>query len=563
MPEHTEYSRQDVRTIGAVMRTFVRAYRAGQMYLANSPMLPKAIDDAREAFRTLWSQESSLTLTITERALLVEAHEVYREDERSSTALPWLLYRDGLRELVLRPGFEESEFDTLLALLQSTRGATSDDDDLVTLLWLANFQHIGFRNVEWAADFDGAHTDRDFLDGGETSVNAPPRMAHAVEAAPPGDGPPPGIVRLDEEQSSVMALDPIDARALQIAIRQEYATDRLPAVIDSLFDILETQNDIAVRDEVCELLDRLVTDALARDQYATVGRILRGVRAVGTRQVPIHEESRVALLAIADVVQAPAVVKRLLASIDMGQVVTTPELLAALFDGLGVDATATVVVWHTQAPASAMRTQVETLLVQQFETRLTLLRRLLDDPAPAVVQGALHFARLVANVALVPSLTRLFRDGAEAQRADAALALAAVASPGAMDVLMQAIAHDHRDVRVAVYKAIAATQYGAAFPKLSRELDTRALRKADLTEKRAFMEALVAAGRDGATPLLDGLLNGKSLLGYKEPPEMRACAAYGLGLLNTTAAAKSLERAAGTADQLVKRAVSQAMRGSS
>ena len=56
------------------------------------------------------------------------------------------------------------------------------------------------------------------------------------------------------------------------------------------------------------------------------------------------------------------------------------------------------------------------------------------------------------------------------------------------------------------------------------------------------------------------MLNGRSLLGRRESPEIRACAALALGKLGSPAAAKALEGARNETDPVVRSAVSRALR---
>jgi len=66
---------------------------------------------------------------------------------------------------------------------------------------------------------------------------------------------------------------------------------------------------------------------------------------------------------------------------------------------------------------------------------------------------------------------------------------------------------------------------------------------------------------DGGIAFLDGVLNGKSMFGKREDPELRACAAMALGRVGTRKAHEALERSGGEKDIVVRNAVSRAMRG--
>jgi HEAT repeat protein len=110
-------------------------------------------------------------------------------------------------------------------------------------------------------------------------------------------------------------------------------------------------------------------------------------------------------------------------------------------------------------------------------------------------------------------------------------------------------------------RAIQARAYRAALPRLDAAVKGRAVRDADLSEKMAVFEAYGALCGDTGVATLDAMLNGKSLFGRRDDPELRACAAMSLGRIGTPAAQESLQRAANEKDVVVRNAVSRALRG--
>ena len=97
-------------------------------------------------------------------------------------------------------------------------------------------------------------------------------------------------------------------------------------------------------------------------------------------------------------------------------------------------------------------------------------------------------------------------------------------------------------------------------PRLLAVLRAKETRATDLGEKMALFEAFGSLCGDAGVPELDAILNSKGLLGAKEPPEFRACAARALGLIGSPAAFASLQRASDTKEVVVRSAVLRAMR---
>ena len=136
-----------------------------------------------------------------------------------------------------------------------------------------------------------------------------------------------------------------------------------------------------------------------------------------------------------------------------------------------------------------------------------------------------------------------------------------VGSPAALQAVERSIDDSDRDVRVAAFRVLAARLHTAALPRLLDAVRRKELRAADLSEKMALFEAFGSMCGDAGVSELDTLLNARSLLGAREPAELRACAARALGMVASPLAMAALQRAADTKDVVVRSAVARAMRG--
>ena len=98
-----------VNFVTDLLKAFVKAVRAHQLYLPNNPMHARSLEAVREAFAAMWNHTDELDLQIVETQLKWEGRVVLDEGERTSDNIAWLLYKDGIRELKLLKGFEGDE----------------------------------------------------------------------------------------------------------------------------------------------------------------------------------------------------------------------------------------------------------------------------------------------------------------------------------------------------------------------------------------------------------------------------------------------------------------------
>jgi len=193
-----------------LLRLFVKAARNYQLYPANNPILGASLEALRSGFAPVWEETDELVLAVSETELRWGDQVVHRDDSRGNDALPWTFYKDGIRELRLLPGVEGEEVVKLLDILQRGRVASPEDDDLLTLLWEAEFTLLRYRYVDLT--FEGT---TDVIDG---TPGEPPEqvdvasMAHAESAS--------GIVNVGDFDSTLYFLDEREIEYLQAEVRR-------------------------------------------------------------------------------------------------------------------------------------------------------------------------------------------------------------------------------------------------------------------------------------------------------------------------------------------------------
>jgi hypothetical protein len=549
-----------VTAVEDALRALAKAQRAMQLYLPNNPTRAQAIEQARVAFSRIWKHSPDLALEVHESSFVWESHIVYQDSERGTEGLPWLLHRDGLRAITLHAGFEFSDLESLLSVFQRARTAAADEDDLVTLLWVADLSAVEFRHVELGGVLDFAIADRDRDERGVAARGQAPLAVPASETAAPGDGPPPSLVRVEDFDSTLYFLEPREVSYLQDELKREYAEDQRQNALAILFDLVEmpTLGD-AASSAALGFVDQLLLECLSTGDYEHVSYVLR--EAAATLQRGDHPDAVAeSLRELPARLSEPAVMSQLLQALDEGTRAPVPSLLENLFGELRPTALSPLVTWLGLANASPARAAIERASLRLAGAHTGELARLLEHDDAAVVRGALRVAAQLATPAAVPGLSRVLRGDDPKLRAEAVAALADIGSPGALQALERGVDDADRDVRVAAYRAIATRRHAGALPRLAQALRRKELRAADLGEKMAVFEAYGTLCGDAGVVELDGMLNSRGLLGAKEPAESRACAARALGLIATPLAMEALQRAADTKDVVVRSAVLRAMR---
>jgi hypothetical protein len=136
----------NIAPVEEMLRLLSRAVRARLLYLENNPTYHKALETLKASFSPIWAHADELVFEITDTQILSDGHAVITEAEKTADALPWILYKDGLRELTFARGVEHQEIVDLVQVVAKVRKGGSEDD-LLTLLWELEFSYVKYRSA--------------------------------------------------------------------------------------------------------------------------------------------------------------------------------------------------------------------------------------------------------------------------------------------------------------------------------------------------------------------------------------------------------------------------------
>jgi HEAT repeat protein len=545
----------NIALVEEMLRLLGRAVRAHQMYLHNNPTYLRALENLKGGLAAIWTHVDDVTFEVSDTRLTWEGHVALNEPDKTGDALPWVLYKDGIRELRLSSGVEELEILTLVHILARVRKAPADEDDLLTLLWEHEFSYIKYRYIDLSIEAAAA------IEPPE-DVNRPRLIDSVAIREPPQEVvTPPGVVNLDDFDSTLYFLDDAEMEYLRGEISRHYAADLRSNVVTILLDVFEMQTDPAIRDEICGILDGLLVQLLSSGHLRSVAFMLREINVASNRARDLTPAQRELLLSLPNRMSEPEALAQLLQSLDERVDLPPQSDLDELFEQLRVGALGTIFAWLGRIQSPNVRKLLEGAAGRLAAANTTELIRLIGATEPEVALEAVRRAGATKAAAAVPALSRLLAHGGADMRLAAVLALSEIASAGALQRLERAIDDTERDVRVAAVKAVSARSYRAAMPKIEAVIKGKRVQASDLTEKMAFFEAYGSMCGEAGVATLDSYLNGKGLFGKREDPEVRACSALALGKIATDASFAALRKASTDREVLVRNAVNRALRG--
>jgi HEAT repeat protein len=541
-----------------LIRTIVKGLRAFQMYLPNNPMYQRAEQGIHDAFLPIWSSTQQLTLSVVESDLVWGDQVVYRQPNRSES-FAWMLYKDGMRLLTLKPGVEGEEIVRFLQVVSRARMLQADAaDDLLTLLWEQNFQGVEYQFTEIITD-NLAVLDPQMADlamsqdaSGQEQVRDQVRE-DVIERATGGVDP-------DEFDSTLYFLEEQETRSLKHQVDEEYARDARKAALEALLDTFELQPTSIVRQEILGIFDALFPNLLNKGEFRTVARLLREFRTVATRVTVLDEPLRDHLESYQSRLSEPAILSQLLQSLEESAAMPEDEDIGEVLGELHAEGLETMLTFLPSLKRPAIRRILEVSVDRLGAANTDVVLDILGRTNSEALTGAVGLCQRLTLQVAVPALDKLVGHRDAEVRQGAVEALATIGSPGALTAIERALDDPERTVRLAAVTSVAAREYRGALRRLEAVVQGKGRHELERAEKRQFFETYALVAGPPALPLLSDILEPRGLFRRRESSETRTCAAYAIARLRTPEARGILERIQQDKDLPVRNAAARALR---
>ena len=542
MPEELEREDADparLALISDIFRTLTKTVKTFNVYPRGNPIYQKFAADLSERFDTFFGSNDDLLLDVEQFSLLYKGSEVfYSEDKTDNIALA--LYVDGIREICFHKGLSLEEIVDFIEILRLAPKEENVEDDIVTLLWEKDFEHVSYFVPEEVDEMD-ISMERDILPEGGFGENvAAGGASHlGVTARPTAD------LQGEELTSDEVAAIKTEAEQMD----RDYL---LGSAVDLFLELMPSERemssyaaylksiswvaDLKVKEKdydgflaVLEKLRHFSDSSVFPEQKAAVDDVIREMGSLENMRVMFRAESGADVLA------------RYLSLLGSGSISEMIEILGELEDRRMRRFLCGVLAGFASADMKA------------FEGRL-------EDGRWFLVRNLVMILGMTKDVRAVKIIGKVAKHPEVRGRREVVRALKTIHSPEAKAVLMSFIEDSDPGVRIDALTAL--RRYGGAdlFSALKKIIAGEDFRERSFNEKREMLDAFGDLGKGEAFPVLAALFRKKGLFEREENVALRACAAYGLGHVGTDEAVTLLEKEKDSKKDILREACRKALR---
>jgi hypothetical protein len=554
-----------------VLKAMAKLVGGRKIYADNNPRLAQFRDELATSLREFFALEDELVLTIDQFVIHWQEQVVY-ENQRRDESLAFILFKDGIGELTISPAAIGAETDSLVRILADELHHVSNDEDVVTRFWNADFQHITYRvlddyleperdataeqppGIEETADHHELlpslnDKGRVIIHRSDSLVSLDLLLREVARRHHPNVGEDEAELAYQRLLRSTFSAPADEMELYRHELDQERADDGIAAFFESVHVfLLMADNPTGVRD-ISSVMERLMDFAIAERRPATLLRLVRCLREFEART------------------DLPDLTRRI--SEKLLSRIGNPELVGSLLDGLAeADASADAVIayavaagdvaieplvraLHRGLPPPIHRRICDALIAISPEKASAAIDRL-DVDQPEVAVDAVYLARSLKLDALSPRLRELVFYPDARVKLEMLGWIASHDDADTTNLLLASLSDLDRRVRMRVLEALCERRDARVRERLTEMAFSKELGELHADEQEAVFKTLGCVGDTGTVVQLRAMVEKRRLLPIGKGPDLKLLSIRALERMHDASAVELLTRLCDDPSEAVK-----------
>ena len=481
-------------------------------------------------------------------------------------SLPFLFFKDGLRELRFMEGIEEDELKGLTDIIIQRDNINEFEDDLITLIWEKDFIHISYLATDQFLEETPVvipETREDFRQGVNSELMPASARGDFEEEGAGGDfafgwdsfgkekEPTPGTAR-------VYLLTPEELDSLRKEVEGELDPHFLFQIADIIFEIMASEKETEPYQDAVRILQKLLDEQLAVGDFPKARDLLNRVYILlNTFQLQDWQVETIQQFAenLGNQEHTQQIGRILEKGIDLRLQEVSAYLL--LLKPNAVPGLIKVLGDLTNSKGRRMLCDV---VCELGKTKIDFITQFMDDPRWYLIRNLVYILGRIGQEPSMPYILKAYNLSEPRVQREAVQAAGLIGGPRATSLLTRAL--KNQDLRIRSMAGINLARVGkkAGLPALLEVIQAKDFPKRDPYEVKALFEAVGSIGSNEAIRPLQQILEQKGWLGGGVKDEVRLGAACSLALIGTPEAKAVLQSGVNSRDESIRRSCLEAKR---
>jgi len=544
---------------------FIKTIKAYRFYPPDNPAIKGFKDQLFKKFQFFLSKYPIFKFQVGEYDLSFKGKVLY-ENRDTKASIAFLLYKDGIRELRFMKDIEDWEIQGLMEVIRGSENINELEDDLVTLLWERDFAHISYLATDEFLE-DAPILIPENIDQFRSKLVFKP-LAYNVQVDLQGEEgeEEPDLDKLLSQMSggpsirdrNVYFLTSDEVDRLRGEVESEIDPTFIFHIIDILFEILALEKEKEPYQEAADILGKVLDALVTISEFKKASELLKRLNII----LKTYELSNWQIEAIYKLIQNAGDevrIERIGRILEREEAIRLDEVNEFLVL-LQQNSIKPLIKVLGELKNSKTRRVVCDALSEIGKNSIEFFTPFMDDRRWYLVRNITYILGRIGKEKAIPYIQKAFNHEDIRVRREAVQALGLIGGPKAVSLLAKDLTD--KDARIRAMAAINLGKIGKTIglAALLEVVQSKDFQKKEAPEMKAFLDAIGMVGSNEALPVLQQLLERKSLFGIGKMEGVRGGAANALATIGTPEARAILEKGKDSREESVRNACLQALR---
>ncbi|MDA3895851.1 MAG: HEAT repeat domain-containing protein [Desulfobacteraceae bacterium] len=538
---------EDIQAAKNVIQALVRARKNMMIYPSNNPIYKKTIQNNFEKFNQFFEHSRKLIFQIRRFEIFYQNERVYHNTSKNADNLSLIFFKDGIHELSFKSKMPYEELKTFLEVISLDFEKDVIDDDIVTLLWENDFGHI-----RYIVD-DEFLTDEGYQTQAVAQIQKHLTDPDAFQEVYSYE------IRLDDKLEALPIVEITDMES-QLLLREleDDADNKTDKLIKILFELLYAAKTKEKFSDLEIFFKNTIEYALKHQDIESVNNILARLNTI-LKKGKINEEIRQHIQNIIQFIGKKEIIDLIGEQLDDTKV-TKVRPYRILIEYFEKDAIPPLMyLLNKLKTIHARRLIIDGLVFLGPKDMLPLIKGL-DHKEWYVVRNAVYILRKIGDKSALDPIRKKAGHPDIQVKKEVIMALGELGDENVLQVFEEYLENPEFQVRITTLKALAYMSSEKARKILVDRISGSDFKNKNFNEKIGYFESLSHWKDKQTSDFMIHALKPKGGWTGSKDYEIRACAAYGLGLMKDEQSLKYLYKNQNSKNILLKEYANQAIK---
>jgi hypothetical protein len=563
----------EVKKASNVIQFFKKSFSLIKLYPPENPSAAKSIDLFNNQLGEFLNEYEELAIQLGEFSFSYKGEVVFQDEERRKS-LPFLFYKDGLRELSFHKGLDKQELNEFFRTISEVSDLSPEDADIVNSLWEKNFVYIRYYSMDEFLDQEIGEPTEEIIPFDKAGF-----AKGKVEMTPEDDelfkkdlslviqeGREKGEGEYEGEDAgtgmvpgtSVGPVSKDDAPEIESMISESRKTPHRTELIDLLFELLFCEQREEEFAAITGVLGECHQKVLEETDFSMGLSILNRVEELKKIISPKSEERAKLLGNISDSAKKPEFIASLRKIYSEGRI-TDFDTFFEYLENLGASAFPVVAAIWEESRFPYSRQKATNYLKKIGKQDLNSLLNLARGQSASLTREILSILTTGGERTEMAQLEDFVNHPDKTIRLDVINALGKSGDEASNKVLLRFLSDKDTQIRTAALKSLKYLGDSATLDSVKQMAQEKGFKEKGRREKEAILKFLGSTKSGEISAFLQSLLKKGKIFFPHKTNEIRLCAASALGVMATPEARNILQEGTKIRNKAIRQACKQAL----